>query len=520
MSSLRITRAKVQWLGMALGPLAALVVGLLLPESYEDAAGKTIAFTVAGRATVGMMVWMGTWWLTEAVEIEVTALLPLVMFPLLQIADINAAAAPYASKIIFLFMGGFMLARAMTRWGLDKRIALITLRLVGTSPNAMVAGFMIATAMLSAFVSNTATAAMMMPIALSVIGVVRAQRGLGEAQPNSDSPDHQLGPFGLNLMLGIAYAASIGGIATIIGTPPNSFLVGFLRKDIGAPYITDISFAKWLLIGVPLVIVFLPLCYFMLTRVLFPIPFKTIEGGRELINDQYRKLGPTRRGEWITFIVFSITALLWITRPLIGWRDDDGKWWPLLPMLSDEVIAMAAGLALFCIPVSAKRREFTLQWSDAVKLPWGILILFGGGLSLASAVQANHVAEFLGSQTRQFQGVSPVLIILIVTTAVIFLTELTSNIATTSALVPVVAALAPGLGIHPYALAFPAAIAASCAFMLPVATPPNAIVFGTGYVTIPQMCRAGFWLNLIGILLVMLLTLTLLGPVLGISLRV
>ena len=492
-------------------PLLALDVGLRLPESFTNEACKEVAFTLAGRATLAMMVWMGIWWLTEAVEIEVTALLPLVMFPLLQIANIKAAAAPYADKIIFLFMGGFMLAQAMMKWGLDKRIALITLRLVGTSPNAMVAGFMIATAMLSAFVSNTATAAMMMPIALSVITLVRTQRGLAAPQPGSEDPAHQLGPFGLNLMLGIAYAASIGGIATIIGTPPNSILVAFVRDKIDPAYRIDIGFAKWMTIGLPLVIVFLPLCYFLLTRVLFPIPFKTIEGGRELINKQYRELGRTSRGEWTTFVVFCITAILWITSPLL--KD-------LLPMLSDEGIAMAAGLALFCIPVSARERRFTLQWNDAVKLPWGILILFGGGLSLAGAVSANQVAEFLGSQTQQFEGVPPIILILIVTAAVIFLTELTSNTATTAAIVPVVAALAPSLGLHPYALAFPTAIAASCAFMLPVATPPNAIVFSTGYVTIPQMCRAGFWLNLCGVLLVTLLTLLLLGPVLGISLRV
>jgi len=522
-------RARVQWAGLLGGPALAAIAFVLLPAEYANEAGEMVPFSVAGRATLAMMVWMGVWWLTEAIDISATALLPLAAFPILGVATIKAAAAPYAHELIFLFMGGFLLALSMQRWGLDKRIALLTVRLVGTKPVNMIAGFMLATAVMSAFVSNTATTAMMLPIAVSVIDLVLREKTGATLSETGRIPEAEGRNFALCLMLGIAYAASIGGVATIIGTPPNTILVAYIRDNL--PGESPISFARWMLVGVPLSVAFLPLVWLLLTRVLYPVHIGRIEGGRELIDREYQSLGPPKRGEIVTFIVFSITAALWIIRPILadGWAGEMNpetgevvSWVipPLIPGLTDAGIAMAAGMALFVIPVSPRSRTFAMNWDTARRLPWGILILFGGGLSLAAAVTANGVAEFIANQvpTLEFLGdvawLRTLLLVLIVAAAVIFLTELTSNTATTAALVPILAPLGVALGLHPYMLIFPAAIAASCAFMMPVATPPNAIVFGSGYITIPQMIRAGFWLNILGVLLVTALAVWLMPAVL------
>ena len=492
-----------QWIGLFAGPVLAAVVYALLPTAYEDSAGVPIDFNNAARATLAVMTLMAVWWLTEAIDISATALLPIALFPLAGVADIKATTAPYGSDIIFLFMGGFLLALSMQRWGLDKRIALITLRLVGTSPPMMIAGFMVVTAVLSMWVSNTATAAMMLPIALSVVDLVLRQAGEDSLKDGGLGAEHSVGRnFALSLMLGIAYAASIGGIATIIGSPPNGIVVDFIEQNYGR----EVSFAQWMMIGLPLTAVFLPIAWVLITWVLYPIRVKRIEGGRAMIETEYHKLGPMKPGEWVTFIVFVCTAMLWIFRPLIN-TITIGASQPFAD-LSDAGIAMIGGLLLFLIPVNPRQGTFAMNWQTAVKLPWGILILFGGGLSLAAAVKANGVADFLGAQVAAFEGASAVVLVLIVVAVIIFLTELTSNTATTATLVPILAALAPGLGVDPYLLIVPAAIAASCAFMMPVATPPNAIVFGSGHVTIPQMCKAGVWLNLIGIALVTALAFT------------
>ncbi len=503
-------RSIIRWVGLVGGPVLAAVSYAVLPEEYTDSAGQLVVFTSAGRVTLGIMIWMALWWLTEAVDISVTALLPIALFPILGAATIKAATAPYANEYIFLFMGGFLIALSMQRWGLDRRIALITLKLVGAKPVNMIGGFMLVTAVLSAFVSNTATTAMMLPIALSVIDLVRRNK-IRQTMPETAalpaSADHN---FALCLMLGVAYAASIGGIATIIGTPPNAILAGFIKETYGE----TISFARWLVIGVPLAVVFLPITWFLLTRVLYPIRLERIEGGRELIAREHAQLGPMKPGEWVTLIVFLLAAVAWILRTIIERH---------IPGVSDPGIAIIAAMLLFVIPVDLKKRTFTMNWSTATKLPWGILILFGGGLSLAAAVKVNGVAQFIGSTVPTLQGLAEtqglrtLLLIVLVTTGVIFLTELTSNTATTTTLLPILAAIAVGLGLHPYLLIVPAAIAASCAFMMPVATPPNAIVFGSGYITIPQMCKAGLWLNLIGIALVTLLAYAIIVPVLGIA---
>jgi len=471
--------------GLIAGPLLAGVCYLVLPESYRDATGTLVEFTSAGRVTLAVMTWMAVWWVTEAIDISATALLPIAVLPTLGAVTIGEATAPYADKLIFLFLGGYLLALSMQRWGLDRRIALLTLRLVGDRPASIVAGIMLVTAALSMFVSNTATTAMMLPIALSVVALLG--RGNDGAAPAARFHSN----FAVCMMLGIAYAASIGGMGTKIGTPTNGVLLGFIEQNLGR----SVGFGEWFVIAMPLVVVFLPLTWLLLTRVLYPVPLTRLDGARALIRDQYTRLGSTTAGQWITLGVFLLTAGAWITRPWLAAR--------LVPGLSDSGIAIIAAMALFVIPVNTRTGEFVMNWDTARRVPWGILILFGGGLSLAAAVQANGVAQFIGTAVTAFGGAVPaVVLVLIVTTTVIFLTELTSNTATTAMLVPILAALAPGLGVSPYLLIVPAALAASCAFMMPVATPPNAIVFGSGYLTIAQMCKAGIWLNLVGVLLI------------------
>lgn len=506
---LRLSRATVQWAGLIVGPLVACAVHFLLPEAYVNAPGEHVEVSAAGRATAAIGVWMAIWWLTEAIHVSGTALLPIVLLPLLGATSIEEATRPYANPLIFLFMGGFLLSLSMQRWNLHRRIALLTLRMVGTEPRRMIGGFMLVTAVLSMWVSNTATAVMMLPIALSVIDLVLARKTGRSLTETGELPAGTGRNFALCLMLGIAYAASIGGVGTIIGTPPNLFLVSYLRETMGV----EISFARWLTIGLPLVVVFLPLAWWSLTRVLYPVRLDRIEGGRRLTRDAYAALGPVGRGEWATFGVFMVAAIGWISRPLLT-EIRVGDVAPLAG-LTDAGIAMLAGLALFVVPVDWRHRQFAMDWDAARELPWGILILFGGGLSLASAIEANGVGALLGAQVAGLGGLPDVVLVALVAVLVIFLTELTSNTATTATLVPILAGLAPGLGVHPYLLIFPVALGASCAFMMPVATPPNAIVFGSGYVTIPQMIRAGFWLNLASVALVTALMFLVVGPLLG-----
>ncbi len=509
----------VRWIGLVCGPLFALACYHLLPESFSDPSGAPVPFTPAGRATLAVMAWMATWWLTEAIDISATALLPLAAFPLLGVAPMSAAAAPYANEVIFLFMGGFLLALSMQRWELDRRIALHMLRLVGTKPPAMIAGFMVITAVLSMWVSNTATVAMMLPIALGVIDLVLRQSTGASLEQHGGLPAAGTAGrnFALSLLLGLAYAASIGGIATIIGSPPNGILVQFLKESYGI----EVSFLQWFQVGGVFALVFLPLAWLLITFVLYPIAIERVEGGEALVREELARLGTPQAGEVITFVTFLCTATLWILRPVlqagIGAEIDPATGRalsyvvpPLLPGLTDGGIAMIAGLALFVLPVSLRTRTFAMNWPTAERLPWGILILFGGGLSLAAAVGANGVAEFIGAQARVLEGAPDWVLVLAVTASIIFLTELTSNTATTATMVPVLAALATGLELAPELLIIPATIAASCAFMMPVATPPNAIVFGSGYVTIPQMAAAGLWLNLTGTLLITVAALTLL----------
>jgi len=490
------TRHRLQDVGLVAGPLAALVAAALLPEAYVDPDGVSVAFTSAGRATAAVAVWMATWWLTEALSIYATALLPLVLLPILGATSMGEAAAPYAHELIFLFMGGFMIALAMERWGLHRRIALTVLGFAGDEASRIVAGFMAVTAMLSMWVSNTATAIMLLPVATSVIALVARQHGAADAADAAADPGSPVRPFAVCLLLGIAYSASIGGMGTPVGTPPNVLLLSFVKSELGR----EIGFARWMGFALPLVAVFLPLTWWGLTRWLYPIRLGRIEGGRALVRAALEELGPMKRPERIVLGVFAATAAAWISRPLLARVEIAGV--HPLSGLSDAGIAMAAAMTLFVWPAERAPRRFVLDWETAVRLPWGILVLFGGGLSLAAAIRATGVSELLGAQVTGLAGVPGWVVVLVVVTGIVFLTELTSNTATTATLVPLLAAIAPGVGLDPLSLVVPAALGASCAFMLPVATPPNAIVFGSGWLRIGDMSRAGLWLNWLGIVLI------------------
>jgi sodium-dependent dicarboxylate transporter 2/3/5 len=501
-------RARVRRAGLLAGPIAALVCFIAVPESYVGAGGEPIVLGHAGRATLAMLAWMALWWMTEAVEIEVTALLPIAAFPLFGIAPLAQAAAPYASDVIFLFLGGFVLGAAIQRWGLDRRIALATLRLVGPRPERMVGGVMLATAAVSMWVSNTATAAMMLPVALSLIDLALRQRtgkGLAEAGGVPDE-DVALRNFALALLLGVAWAASIGGMSTIIGSPPNGILVRFVEQTYGR----EISFALWLAVGLPTGLLMLPAAWLLLTRAVYPVRGAAIEGWRELIEAQYRALGPLGAGERATLAVFVAAVILWVTRPFAAGLSVGG----VAPFagLTDSGIAIAAAIALFLFPADRARGLRAMDWKSAQRLPWGVLILFGGGLSLATAIEANGVAAWLGALAGRSAGWPGWAIVLALVGFSVFLSEFTSNTAQVATMLPIVGAMSPALGVEPQMLLVACTLAASCAFMMPVGTPPNAIVFGAGILTIPQMMRAGFWLNVVAIFVITSLALAVIGP--------
>jgi len=487
---------KRQKIGLFLGPLLFLLMLIIpTPAAMEPSAQK--------MAAVALL--MATWWMCESIPIPATSLLPIALFPLFGIMHTKKATAPYASHLIFLFMGGFIIALAMQRWNLHRRIAMNIVKTVGFSPGRLIFGFMIATATLSAFVSNTATAVMMMPIGLAIISHV-IEEGKKEGLDREIDFSPEKFAFGLNLMLGIAYAASIGGIATLIGTPPNTVLAGYLQKTYGY----EITFSRWLMVGVPLVVVMLPLTWLWLTRIANPMKLKKVPGGRELINQELRKMGRMSAGERWTALVFTLTALAWIFRKQLGCCFPDPK------LVTDAAIGMAGAILLFLIPIDMKRNTFVMDWHWASKMPWGVLILFGGGLSMADGFKVTKLADWIGSQVSLLENAPILVLVVSVAALIIFLTELTSNTATAAMVMPILSAVAIGLGQSPLLLVIPAAIAASCAFMLPVATPPNAIVFGSGYVTIPQMVRSGFGLNVIGVVVTVLVTYLLAIPALDI----
>ncbi len=451
------------WAGFVLG---LLLLAATLITSPPD------GMSVEAWRCVGLALLMAAWWSTEAIPIPATALLPILMIPLLGLGTIRTASAPYANPTIFLFLGGFILGLALERWNLHKRIALLTLRAVGYQPRRQIAGFMLATAFLSMWVSNTATTIMMMPIGLSVIALLTQDDETSEQQA-----------FATALLLGIAYAASVGGIATLIGTPPNALLAAFLKDSYGV----HIGFGQWMLIGLPVACGMLLFTWWWLTRKNFKLDTAEAEG---LIARQIAELGPLSKAEKMVAVVFVLTSLAWIFQPMLA---------KVIPEANDTSIAMAAALALFCIPVDAKKRVFLMNWEHAGKVPWGILLLFGGGLSLAGIISSTGLAAWIATALGSLSAFEGVALVLLIVTVITFLTEVTSNTATAAAFLPLLGALAVSQGLPPEMLAIPAAIAASCAFMMPVATPPNAIVFGTGHMEIKSMMKAGFALNIFGI---------------------
>ena len=479
-------------IGMAIGIVLFVVMLLSPPPATLSVEGWRVA-------AVGVL--MAVFWVSEAMPLPVTALLPLALFPLLGVGSIKSAAAHYANPVIFLFMGGFVVALAMERWRLHERIALFVLRFVGNRMDYLVGGFMVATAALSMWVSNTATTLMMLPIAISVVALYKEH----VPQPAAgDLAGQQLFPSAL--LLSVAYGATAGGMATLVGTPPNAFLAGFMRQTYGV----EIGFAQWMTMALPLSILLLVVIWWLITRVVFKLKGRTIEGAQDLIRERAAGQGAMSTGEVRVAILFVLLATAWVLRPWIS------KLAPTLG-LNDTVIAMIAAILAFMIPVDLKRGEFLMNWEWAQRLPFGVLILFGGGLSLAGAISETGLAEWIGAQLAVVGELPPVLIVMAMITVLIFLTELTSNTATTAAFLPVVAALAISLGEHPLLLVAPAALAASCAFMLPVATPPNAIVFASGHLGIGQMARAGLLLNIAAIFLITLIAYSALLMVFGVQ---
>lgn len=429
------------------------------------------AWRVAAVASMMAILWM-----TEAVPLAATALLPLALFPILGVAPVDEVAAPYANPLVFLFLGGFLIALSIERWNLHRRIALTVVFRVGARQDFQIGGVMLATAAISMWVSNTATTIMMLPVALSII-----------PRDSSGAIDPASREFASALLLSVAYGASIGGVATLVGTPPNAFFAGFMLET----YDVRIGFGQWMLIGVPVCVVMLAIAWLLLTRGLYAIRRDELPGARAAIREALHGMGPLSSAEKRIATVFTATAALWMSRPLLSSQ------FPAL-QLSDTSIAIAGALSLFVIPSGQRKGEFLLDWEYAERLPWGVLLLFGGGLTLAAAIAGSGLADWIGMQLTGLDTWPIVFLVAVVTVLVMLFSELASNTATAATFLPVAAALAVSLGEDPLRLAVPAVLAASFGFMLPVATPPNAIVFGSGYVTVADMLRAGVWLDLIG----------------------
>ncbi|MFT4831462.1 MAG: sodium-dependent dicarboxylate transporter 2/3/5 [Psychroserpens sp.] len=455
-------------MGLLIGPIAFLIINNLPFDLISE----------TGDPVIAVAVWMILWWITEAVSISVTALLPLILFPLLNVMSIEDVGANYGSPIIFLFFGGFILALALEKVNLHKRIALNIIKITGTTPNKVVLGFMIATASMSMWISNTASTVVMLPIAISVIRLlINDADGFTKDDKN----------FAVSVMLGIAFSANAGGIATVIGTPPNSVLIGLLENE----YNIEISFLKWMVIGVPFSIVMVAVSYFVLIKLMFPNKQLKFAASKQVIQSELEKLGPTSSKEKMVLAIFGITVFLWVFRTLINGV------FPSLD-LSDTIISMIAAVALFAVPHNLKKGDFILHWNDTEKLAWGILVLFGGGLALANGMSASGIVDMVTNAIAS-SDISILLTASLLIVLMLFMTELMSNVALIAVLAPVVAGIAIGLNVPIVYLLIPVTMASSCAFMLPMATPPNAIVFASGYIKVSQMARAGIILNLISV---------------------
>ncbi|WP_153445806.1 SLC13 family permease [Vibrio algicola] len=472
-----------RYLGLFIGPLILLLTLIISPPLE--------GLSVPAWRMIGLATLMAVWWVTEAAPIPVTSFLPIILSPLLGTASIKEATAAFANPLIFLFLGGFLLSIAMEKWNLHKRVALLAMLTVGNKPAHQIGGLMMVTAFLSMWMSNTATAVMMLPIGMSIIGIVCGEK-------RDKNPE-----FASALLLGIAYSASIGGLATLIGTPPNALLAAYLADS----YNMELGFGKWMMVGLPLSIIMLGFTWVWLTKISYKLPDTQEGDATSLLGKQLKALGKLSKAEKWVAVIFVGAALSWVFRPLLA------KWTGL--PINDTSIAMFAALLLFIIPINVKKQEFILDWESTKKLPWGVLLLFGGGLSLAAQIKSSGLADFIGDSLASTGGMPIIIVMLIVTAAIIFLTEVTSNTATAAGFLPLLGPIAIAMGQSPAMLAIPAALAASCAFMMPVATPPNSIVFASGQLRIKEMIRAGFMLNIVGIFFITGISYTLAAWVFG-----
>ena len=458
-------------IGLILGPLAFVI--FLIFGQFEGLSNS-------GQSVLASTLWIAIWWVTEAIPIAATALLPIILFPLSEGMELSTTTESYGHKYVFLYLGGFLIAIGIEKWNLHKRIAINIISFIGTDVRKVILGFMIATAFLSMWISNTATSVMMLPIGVAIIK---------QLKDNPASLENENTIFGKALMLGIAYSASIGGIATLIGTPPNLVMAGVISEI----YNYEITFFKWFIFGFPISILLLFFCWYYITRVAYVFHQREFPGGRSEINRLKNDLGPISYEEKIIAIIFSLAGLCWITRSFFLQS--------ILPFIDDTIIAISFGLILFVIPSKAKTNTL-LNWKDTIQLPWGVIILFGGGMAIAKAFEISGLAIWLGELMTTLNALPFFILIIFLIAAVNFLTEITSNLATTAMILPVLASLAFEIGVHPFGIMIGAAVAASCAFMLPVATPPNAIVFGSGYLKIPDMVSRGIVLNIFSIILI------------------
>jgi sodium-dependent dicarboxylate transporter 2/3/5 len=457
-----------QFVGLMLGPACFVVLALSSPPS---------GLSSAGWATAALTVWMAIWWATEALPLFVTALLPLVILPLLSISDIHAAATPFANPVVFLLLGGFLIALAVERWNLHRRIAFHIVLRVGNRPLNLIGGVMLASAALSMWITNTATTIMMLPVAVSLVTVALSE-GRDQGRDGTN--------FAAAMLLGVAYAASIGGMGTLIGSPPNALAASYLDQT----FEVQVTFATWMVLALPVAVVMLLIAFLTLTRIVFPFSDKLAGTETHVVADMLRELGPVSVPEKRVAAVFAVVAFGWIVYPLFS------DWIGL--GITDTGIAIAGAIALFAIPADWRGRTFLLDWATARRVPWEILVLFGGGLSLAQAIEDSGLAVWIGNGLSFLHGMHLIVLVLGPTLIVVFLTELMSNTATAAAFLPIAGSLAIGTDVAPLLITVPVALAASSAYMLPVATLPNALVFGTGYVTLPQMLRAGLLLSFIG----------------------
>ena len=461
-------------IGLILGPILFSVIMI-----FVDAEGLSFE----AKCILASTAWMAVWWVTECVPISVTALLPIVLFPLTGGMDLSTTTAAYGHKLVFLFVGGFLIALAIEKWHLHKRLALNIIRVTGSNKSRVILGFMLATAFLSMWISNTATSIMILPVGLAIISQLKDD-------PKTVENENEV--FGKSLMIAIAYSASIGGMATLIGTPPNMVLAGVVEESYGI----KLNMFDWMKFGVPLSSFLLFVCWLYLTKIAFKFKNEEFSAGKEEILRQINKLGKFSNEEIKVLVVFTLTALGWIFRGSIE---------TIFPMIDDTIIAIFFAVSLFIIPTKNQKTNTTLLvWNDTVKLPWGILILFGGGMAIASAFGKSGLALWIADLLQNLNDVSLFLIILIIVTSINLLTEVTSNMATTAMLLPVLVTIALAIDVHPYFLLVAATLAASCAFMLPISTPPNAVVFGSGFLKIEDMFKKGVWMNLISIITITL----------------